>query len=383
MILEKLKKVHKSQSGVKSKSLSPYIIIVISNNLDLIERIQNYFSAYSVDVIKYNDNLEAIENLFNLYFKSNVYVISDELTLRDNGGVEKFIEVTKGRVGTLLYGEKDDLDYYWAIKSSGIGEYTSLSDKTNQVFNVILYFFGIAKSSSSHWFMISDTTPSHGSQILQHLYKNLHLYVKERPSLNTLFINLDMYSISLDARIGKKVDSKIINSLVNDESLDIKAAQEYIVKIEENLSYFSIDLLHHTNLNSINKISDKLMKFFDLFDGDYSYIFIYVPFYMSKLDVYHQLISRSDNVTLVTDASLDSVYMLKYITEQEGKSLNTNIKTFRCDVNDEERYLLDEGNIYKKTGQKISYTFNLNNKKSLFKKGKSRDDIIYRLIKND
>ncbi|WP_039991545.1 hypothetical protein, partial [Vibrio azureus] len=236
MILEKLKKVNKTQSGVKSKSFSPYIIIVISNNIDLIEQIQNYFSAYSVDVIRYNDSLDALENLFNLYFKSKVYVISDELTLQDNGGVEKFIEVTKGRVGTLLYGEKEELDYYWTIKSSGIDEYTSLSDKTNQVFNVILYFFGIAKSSSSHWFMISDTTSSHGGQILQHLYESLHTYVKQRPSLNTLFINLDMYSISLDARIGKKVDSKIINSLINDESLDIKVAQEYIVKIEENLS---------------------------------------------------------------------------------------------------------------------------------------------------
>ncbi|WP_196357472.1 hypothetical protein, partial [Vibrio campbellii] len=73
-------------------------------------------------------DIESLENVFNLHFKSKIYVISDEDTLREKEGVAKFVEVTKGRVGTLIYGEREDLDYYWFIKSEGISEYTSYSD---------------------------------------------------------------------------------------------------------------------------------------------------------------------------------------------------------------------------------------------------------------
>ena len=383
MILEKLKRASKSQTSVKGKAFSPYMIIVISNNNEIMQRVQNYFSAYNVEIIDYQDDIESLENVFNLHFKSKIYVISDEDTLREKEGLAKFVEVTKGRVGTLIYGDREDLDYYWFIKSEGISEYTSYSDMSKQVFNMILWFFGIVKSNSSHWFLLSDTTQLHGDKVLHYVYDNLRDYVRKRPSLNTLFINLDVFSISLDARIGKKADPKIINMLINGENVDAKAAEEYIIKVDENFSYFSIDVLHHTTLHSIDKIAEQLMNFFNIFDGEFSYIFIYVPFYFTKIELYQQLINKSDNVTMVTDASLESVYMLKYLIEQEIKGKDTNVKTFQIKSNKESRYLLDKSSIYKKTGQRITYKFNPDSKSRFFKNKDSKNEIITRLVKND
>ncbi len=383
MILEKLKRASKNQANVKGKSFAPYMIIVVSNNEAIMERVQNYFSAYAVEIIDYKDDIESLENLFNLHFKSKIYVISDEQTLREKEGFAKFVEVTKGRVGTLLYGDREDLDYYWFIKSEGINEYTSYSDTSKQVFNMILWFFGILKSNSSHWFLLSDTTQQHGDKVLHYMYENLRDYVKKRPSLKTLFINLDVFSISLDARIGKKADPKIINMLINGETIDVKAADEYIIKIDDNFSYFSIDVLHHTTLHSIDKIAERLMKFFNIFDGEFSYIFIYVPFYFTKIELYQQLINKSDNVTMVTDASLESVYMLKYLVEQEIKGREANVKTFQVKSNKESRYLLDKSSIYKKTGQRIAYKFNPDSNNRFFKNKDSKNEIIARLVKND
>ena len=252
-----------------------------------------------------------------------------------------------------------------------------------QVFNMILWFFGIVKSNSSHWFLLSDTTQLHGDKVLHYVYDNLRDYVRKRPSLNTLFINLDVFSISLDARIGKKADPKIINMLINGENVDAKAAEEYIIKVDENFSYFSIDVLHHTTLHSIDKIAEQLMNFFNIFDGEFSYIFIYVPFYFTKIELYQQLINKSDNVTMVTDASLESVYMLKYLIEQEIKGKDTNVKTFQIKSNKESRYLLDKSSIYKKTGQRISYKFNPDSKSRFFRNKDSKNEIITRLVKND
>lgn len=381
MILEKLKRVNKSQTNSKSRTFTPYMIIVMSNN-DIIERVRNYFSAYDVEIISHKDDIVSLENIFNLHFKSKIYVITDETTLSEKEGLNKFIEVTKSRVGTLLYGERQDLDYYWFIKSEGISEYTSYSDVSKQVFNMILWFFGILKSNSSHWFLLSDTTQLYGDKVLHHVYENLRDYVKKRPSLNTLFINLDVFSVSLDARIGKKTDPKIINTLINGEAIDTKAAEEYIIKIDDNLSYFSIDILHHTALHSIDKIAERLMNFFSIFDGEFSYMIIYVPFYFTKIELYQQLISQADNVTMITDASLESVYMLKYLIEQEIKGKNDNVKTFQVKSTKENRYLLDQGSIYKKTGQKISFKFNPDKKNQLFKKADGKSEIISRLVKN-
>lgn len=383
MILEKLKRANKNQTNPKGKAFTPFMIIVISNNIEIMERVQNYFSAYDIEIIDYKDDIESLENIFNLHFKSKIYVVSDEATLGIKDGLTKFVEVTKGRVGTLLYGEREDLDYYWSIKSEGISEYTSYSDMSKQVFNMILWFFGIVKSTSSHWFLLSDTTQLHGDKVLHHTYENLRDYVKKRPSLNTLFINLDVFSISLDARIGKKTDPKIINMLINGETVDAKAAEEYIIKVDDNFSYFSIDVLHHTALHSIDKISDKLMNFFSIFDGEFSYIFIYIPFYFTKIELYQQLINKSDNVTMVTDASLESVYMLKYLIEQETKGKDINVKTFQIKSNKESRYLLDSNSIYKKTGQRINYKFSPDSKNRFFKNKDSKNEIISRLIKND
>ncbi|EDP59614.1 hypothetical protein [Vibrio sp. AND4] len=383
MILEKLKRSNKNQASVKGKSFTPYMIIVMTSHNDLIERVNNYFSAYNVDIIDYKDDIHSLENLFNLHFKSKIYVITDEITLREKEGFSKFLEVTSGRVGTLIYGEREDLDYYWSMKSLGINEYTWYTDTSKQVFNTILWFFGILKSNSSHWFLLSDTTQLHGDKVLHYVYENWREYVKKRPSLNTLFINLDVFSISLDARIGKKADPKIINMLINGETVDAKAAEEYIIKVDDNFSYFSIDVLHQTTLHSIDKIASKLMSFFNLFDGDFSYIFIYVPFYLTKIELFQQLVEKSDNITMVTDASLESVYMLKYLIEQEIKARNKNIKTFQIKANKESRYLLDKSSIYKKTGQRILYNFNPDNKKRFFNTKDSKNEIITRLVKND
>lgn len=382
MILDKLRSSNKNQVSTKVKSFSPHIIIMISNNSEILDRVKNYFSAYPVDIIDYKDSIESLGNLFDLYFKSNLYVITDEATLKEKEGITTFINITKNRVDTLLYGDREDLDYYWFIKSEGISEYTNYLDESRQVFNIILFCFGIVKTNNSHWFLVSDTTQLHGDKILHHIYENLRDYVKKRPSLKTLFINLDVFSISLDARIGKRADSKIINMLIAGETIDAKTAEEYIVKISDNFSYFSIDVLHQTASYSIDKIAERLIDFFNLFDGEFSSIFIYIPFYFTKIELYQQLINRSDNVTMMTDASLESVYMLKYLIEQEIKNKHINVKTFQLKSKDESPYLLDKNNIYKKTGQRINYQFNLDGKNKFFKNKDRQNEIITRLVKN-
>lgn len=361
MILEKLKRKAVAQGVSKPKGNSAYMIILLIEDKSIFNDVDNFFSPFDVEIVDCNDDIDKLENIFNLYFKSKIYVIADSKKVDTEEKVNQLADVTKGRTGVMFIGDSSDLSSYWKMKESGFDEYTSFESDSKVPYQMILKYFGIFKGSSSHRFLITDTTQSGSDKFLNYFYDNLYDYTQKRPGLKTLIVSFDFLSVTLDAKIGKKTDSKIIDLLSGSEKIDNKLIENYLISASDNLSYFSIDLLGGDGNHTFESLVSKVNLAVNLLEADFSYIFYYIPFYMTKTSLYKTLLTSSDNLSLITDSSLESVYMLKNIIDNQVNltPLKSKTKMLGITGNQKTDFLLDGKSIYKKLGMKFTSKYSI------------------------
>lgn len=382
MILEKLKRKDISFSLKKRKSLN--ILLIMTENQAVYEFAVNYFAPYHVDIMKITYEEDSFEKLFDLHFQSKIYLITDSSVIHSDKELQTLLSITKGRAGTLLLGADSTLDTFWEKKHLGIDQYAEYPSESSSSYpyTVILEYFGFIKSNSGHRFLLIDTTQSQSMENLHFIYDEICTFSKSRPGAKSIIISFDVLNISLDAKIGKKTDSKIFNLLTSSDVIDSKVAKDYIIKITDNLSYFSIDFLGSGVMDSIEECMNALIKIINLIDEGFTYVYFYIPFYMTKFLFLNKLIKLADNINVITDSSLESVYMIKNLFEYELHDFSSKTQVLAI-YHDSNKFKLDNASIYKKTGKRIKKKFKINRTKKMGFKLNISSGFIESIIKHD